>query len=154
TGHTWGILEGLDIEKATDDTILIHRGSAFDSSGATVIVPEDAYVSTADFTSQGMLPAESPEGAQYPLFLVGTRQRKQPNGLADQCGQGQANRIQDGYRLQFGNPSDANGWDGQDDLPPAAGPDDTPSGRRLLLGFVNLKDGKFVSASLRNADGV
>jgi hypothetical protein len=152
TAHTWGILDGLTLDLVSPDTVAVRAGAASDSSGATVVVPADAFVSTGDFTTQGT-PKDAKDDALYPLFLVGTPLRRPGNGLAGRCGAGQAGRIQEGYRFEFAGTAAANGWD--DQIPPAAadGPDDS-GGRRILLGFVHNKGGKFLGTATQNDDGV
>jgi len=148
--HLWGIVEGLS-GSIDSNKLSLSKGMAIDSSGRPIIVTDDRT-----FDRRELSLASSPNEGTYPLFITATSQSSDQSSLVYRCTTDGRSRIRESYAVQLGQPHEAAQWDTIQTSPSVGeGPETSPaSTRRVLLGFVEIKNSQFSKFLTENEDGV
>lgn len=153
--HSWGIAEGLSVDKRGDVVVLL-PGFAIDSSGAPIIVPEPVVLDPQQLRAEALLSKDDKEGF-FPVFVARAESDQSNEQLIGHCSTGAATRRSESFAVTFRRI--ATGWDeDQHQAPPAisSGPEDaSQSNRVVLIGFVewsNEDDGNIVGFERRRQD--
>jgi hypothetical protein len=151
--HRWGIVSGLELSGADQSggfEVTMAAGVARDVRGREIVVAGAHVLSPDSFNVTGA------EDDWFPVFLVGVDQPAIGGKRLGACAGAGGRRTLEDFEIEFGRPQEALDWEAQDAPDVDEGPD-TPAGQfaaRVLLGFVQWKNGNFAAVNDASPAGV
>ena len=137
--HTHGIASGLALTLSDDqESVFVEAGRAIDGHGQEIVLAQRVELVLKDLTDA----ADPQPGSKdsYPLFLSAEEREQGGSPRFGGCTTGQASRVVEGYRLEFGAPHELPTGADQQPTGVSGGPGDggALSAWRLLLGYVEF----------------